>query len=91
MEREANRELIRENGLVIWLQRPLFDLPTAGRPISQLDSLADIFERRRPVYESWSDMQAESEASVLKTAHHIIKQLGMMDLLEERIESRKRP
>ena len=55
VEREENRQLLRENGLVIWLCRDISELPTEGRPVSQEEGLERLLERRRPAYESWSD------------------------------------
>ncbi|MBQ9016476.1 MAG: chorismate mutase [Firmicutes bacterium] len=59
VERDENRELIRENGQIIWLRRPLEELPTEGRPISQADGLAAILKRREPLYEAWSDIAVD--------------------------------
>ena len=55
VEREENRQLLRENGRVIWLCRDISELPTEGRPVSQTGGLERLLERRRPAYESWSD------------------------------------
>ena len=55
VEREGNRQLLRENGRVIWLCRDISELPTEGRPVSQTEGLERLLERRRPAYESWSD------------------------------------
>ena len=55
VEREENRQLLRENGRVIWLCRDISELPTEGRPVSQTEGLERLLERRRPAYESWSD------------------------------------
>ena len=59
VEREENYELLRENSEVIFLQRPLQDLPTDGRPISQSDGLQAIYDRRIDKYQSWSDLQID--------------------------------
>ena len=60
VEREVNRQLLRENGKVIWLKRDLSELPTDGRPISQDDGPEAIYARRRSAYESWSDLSAQA-------------------------------
>jgi len=57
VEREENRVPLLENSLVIYLQRDLEKLATAGRPVSLKDGVETVFERRRDRYESWSDIQ----------------------------------
>ncbi len=57
VEREENRYLVRENGLVIWLERDLADLPLEGRPVSQEDGPEKIYERRKHTYAAWSDLR----------------------------------
>lgn len=60
VEREENRDLLRENGRVIYVKRSLEDLPSDGRPVSQADGVAAIYERRRKKYEGWSDLQVDN-------------------------------
>ncbi|MBQ6370288.1 MAG: shikimate kinase, partial [Firmicutes bacterium] len=60
VEREHNRELLQENGQVVWLRRDLSELPTDGRPVSQAEGLQRILQRREPAYESWSDLAVDA-------------------------------
>ena len=53
--RERNRALLRRNGLIIWLNRPLSDLPSDGRPLSLARGVAAIFEEREPIYRAFAD------------------------------------
>lgn len=59
VEREENRDLVRENGIVIWLERDLEDLPLDGRPVSQEDGPEKIYERRKHTYAAWSDLRVQ--------------------------------
>lgn len=77
VEREENRELLRENGRVFWLKRALADLPLDGRPVSQTDGVEAIYRRRRPRYEAWCDVQVE-EGSPEKAAAAIAKAMRTM-------------
>lgn len=56
VEREENRVPLRENSLVVWLQRELSKLPAEGRPLTQKEGVGTLFERRREQYERWSDV-----------------------------------
>ena len=61
VEREENASLLRENGCVIYLRRPLEELPANNRPVTQSDGLAAIYERRHEKYETWSDVTIDNK------------------------------
>lgn len=48
--RERNRRLLQRNGLVLWLHRPLEELPSAGRPVSLARGVEAIFVEREPIF-----------------------------------------
>ena len=65
--REENYPFLHGNGIIVWVQRPLAQLPTEGRPLSQRDSLAQMCAKRKPLYETFADAvvwnnQAPSDA-----------------------------
>ena len=62
VERDVNRELLRENGNVIYLKRPIEELPIDGRPVSQALDMKELFERRHSKYELWSDLIIENNS-----------------------------
>lgn len=74
--RPENRPLLRQNGTVIWLRRPVVQLPTDGRPMSQKFSPAALYAAREPLYRAWSDYSFDNDA-VLETAEHIQKELNL--------------
>lgn len=53
----ANKDLLRQNGRIYWLTRPLEDLPTDGRPLSAggLATLERLFAERRDCYADFAD------------------------------------
>ena len=53
--RKANYNIIRQNGMVIWVKRNLDMLETEGRPLSKTNSAEKLFEERKDAYKSWSD------------------------------------
>ena len=57
VEREANLVPLLENSLVIYLEWDLDKLEVNGRPVSQKEGVAALFERRKGRYESWSDIK----------------------------------
>lgn len=57
--REENRDLLRQNSTIVWLQRDLHSLPLAGRPVSQSRPLDELAAERMPLYRAWSDAAVE--------------------------------
>ncbi|MDD2218106.1 MAG: shikimate kinase [Eubacteriales bacterium] len=55
--KEENRTALRRNGRVYWLRRPLEQLETEGRPLSE--NLPELFERRRPLYSQAADVAVD--------------------------------
>ena len=53
--RPENRDLLRQNGKVIWLQRDIGRLQAPGRPLLRRNDLAELYRQRHALYESFSD------------------------------------
>ena len=53
--RERNCNLLHQNGTIFWIRRKLADLSTDGRPLSQRDSLQEMYRIRKPLYDRWND------------------------------------
>ena len=53
--RERNYPLLHQNGEIFWIRRKIDDLPTDGRPLSQKNSLAEMYKVREPLYDGWND------------------------------------
>jgi len=50
-----NRNIIRQNGIVVFLDRDLTQLPVSGRPLSQKEGIDALAAVRLPLYSQWSD------------------------------------
>ena len=48
-----------ENSVAVYLERGLAELSVEGRPVSQMDGLQAVFERRKDIYELWSDIRVD--------------------------------
>lgn len=55
VKKRLNYNIIKQNGVVIWVKRDLAKLATEGRPLSQSTSLAQLYEERKDAYSYWSD------------------------------------
>jgi shikimate dehydrogenase len=58
LTRRENFNLIRQNGTVVFLDRNIGELPTSGRPLSELDGVAALAAVRLPLYRKWSNYAA---------------------------------
>ena len=47
-----------------WLTRPLELLPTDGRPMSQANPLAALWETRKALYEQFSDVTVRNDTTI---------------------------
>ena len=56
--RPENRDPLRQNGKIAWLDRPLDALPTdPSRPLSEDRALLEKrWKERKPLYEAWADV-----------------------------------
>ena len=70
-----NYPLLHQNSTIVWLQRDLSELSTTGRPISQRDGVAALYEKRKPLYEAFCDLRAENAGSAEETADAICEML----------------
>lgn len=55
VKKKVNYNIIKQNGVVIWIKRDLDKLETDGRPLSQSLPLEQIYEERKDAYSYWSD------------------------------------
>ena len=50
-----NYPLLHQNGRIFWIQRDLNVLATDGRPLSQTNSLEQMYQTRAPLYAAFAD------------------------------------
>lgn len=74
--RKENYRLLHQNGKIVWLQRQLDRLPVAGRPVSQRDGVAAIYEKRKPLYLQFSDIHVDNNGTADDAVNQIINSLG---------------
>ena len=70
-----NYPLLHQNGTILWLTRDLDQLPTDGRPLSQVGKLEQMYRIRKPLYESFSDGSVSNNTTPQDCAAAILKYL----------------
>lgn len=53
--RKDNYDLLHQNGLIVMLDRPVEQLSTRDRPLSQSKGLIQLAEERMNLYRNWAD------------------------------------
>ena len=67
-----NRDLLRQNGRVVLVDRPLDELSDRGRPVSQAKGVERLAAERMHLYHEWADVilrctgSAQSDAELVK-------------------------
>jgi len=74
--RPENTDPLRENSVVIFLRRDIDKLPTKGRPLSQRNSLYDMYAVRKPMYEAVAELTVDNVV-IEDTVNEILKKLGL--------------
>ena len=70
-----NYPLLHQNGTIFWLKRELNKLPTCGRPLSQQNKLADMYQVRQPLYEAFADHIIDNDGNTEQTIQQILEAL----------------
>lgn len=75
-----NYDLLRQNSVIVMLDRPIAELSKKGRPLSQRDGVEALAERRKPLYRSWADIIVTSRESADATAREAIRALDAAEI-----------
>lgn len=73
--RSRNYPLLHQNGMIVWLQRDLSQLPTDGRPLSQANRMEEMYALRRPMYEAFGDIRVSNAGCPEDTVNEILSHL----------------
>lgn len=55
VKRQKNRNIARQNGIVVFLDRNIDELQISGRPLSEKEGIDALAEARLPLYSKWCD------------------------------------
>ena len=66
--RDVNYDYLKQNGHLVFLDRPIEGLSVKDRPLSALYNLKEIAQRRMPLYRAWKDTYFTCTGSPLTDA-----------------------
>lgn len=74
--RAENYAALHQNGVIVFLTRPLGELSSSGRPLSASLGVEKLYEARLPLYEAWADARTACLSDPERTADAILAALG---------------
>lgn len=75
VENIQNKFDIVKNSIVFYIKRDIKSLSRKGRPLSKdLDSVKELFQRRKPLYEQFCDIQIDNDSDVESAVNKVIKE-----------------
>ncbi|MBQ7961051.1 MAG: shikimate kinase [Clostridia bacterium] len=67
----GNHDALRQNATVVFINRDISVLPTDGRPLSQKNSLQEMYNKRLPLYRSICHHEVDGNGTVEEVAERI--------------------
>ena len=71
--KQENVDSLRQNSILVYLDRPLDELVSDDRPLSS--DIEKLFEKRRDFYENAADIRIKSESTPEETAEKVIEKI----------------
>lgn len=73
--RPENYNSLKQNGIIVFINRDADLLPTNGRPLSQMHGVKALYEKRMPLYRQFADVEVDGNGTVEEVADRIIKEI----------------
>lgn len=70
-----NTEVLRQNGVLLWIRRPLKMLATKGRPLSLKEGVGKLYAERKEIYAAVADLKIDNGGSLNTTMNRIGRKL----------------
>ncbi len=67
---KENRDILRQNGVVVFIERDVKELSTQDRPLSV--NLPDLYEKRLPMYENFAHISVDGNHSAQNVAGKVM-------------------
>ena len=73
--RPENYMPLKQNGIIVFINRDAEKLPTNNRPLSQLHGVKELYEKRMPLYRQFAHIEVDGNGTVEEVADSIIKEI----------------
>lgn len=75
--RSSNYDLLHQNGTICFIDRPLYQLTSDGRPLSQRKGIERLARERMDLYTAWADVRISCTGSAAGDALLLKGRLGL--------------
>lgn len=76
--RPENYNPLKQNGIIVFINRDADLLPTKGRPLSQMHGVKALYEKRMPLYRQFADIEVDGNGTIDEVADRIIKEINAL-------------
>ena len=76
--REKNYLPLKQNGIIIFINRDAEKLPTKNRPLSQLHGVKELYEKRMPLYRQFAHIEVDGNGTVEEVVEKIIEEINKL-------------
>ncbi len=73
--RPENYMPLKQNGIIVFINRDADLLVTEGRPLSQKYGVKELYEKRLPLYRQFADIEVDGNGTVEEVANRIVKEI----------------
>ena len=73
--RPENYMPLKQNGIIVFINRDASLLSTDGRPLSQKYGVKELYEKRLPLYRQFADIEVDGNGTVEEVANRIVKEI----------------
>ena len=73
--RHENYKSLKQNGIIVFINRDADLLPTNGRPLSQMHGVKTLYEKRMPLYRQFADIEVDGNGTIEEVANRIVKEI----------------
>lgn len=74
--RTENYMPLKQNGIIVFINRDAEKLPTKNRPLSQIHGVKTLYEKRMPMYRQFAHIEVDGNGTVEEVTEKIIKELN---------------
>lgn len=76
--RPENYMPLKQNGIIVFINRDAEKLSTDNRPLSQLHGVKELYEKRMPLYRQFAHIEVDGNGTVEEVAENIIGELNKL-------------
>jgi shikimate dehydrogenase len=73
--RPENYNSLKQNGIIVFINRDADLLTSDGRPLSQKYGIKELYKKRMPLYRQFADIEVDGNGTIEEVAKRIVKEI----------------